>query len=85
MDPVILESPASLTVATGSDVSLTCVYSGTPKPYFFWNKDDEVCFLINLKKLLSHFYALSRTSAEKVTHSSAFFSDLIYLLLIPPK
>ncbi|XP_063687946.1 receptor-type tyrosine-protein phosphatase F-like isoform X2 [Bolinopsis microptera] len=41
MDPVILESPASLTVATGSDVSLTCVYSGTPKPYFFWNKDDE--------------------------------------------
>ena len=81
MDPVILESPASLTVATGSDVSLTCVYSGTPKPYFFWNKDDEVCFLINLK----NYSALSRTSAEKVTHSSAFFSDLIDLLLIPPK
>ena len=78
MDPVILESPASLTVATGSDVSLTCVYSGTPKPYFFWNKDDEVCFLINLKIFL-------RTSAEKVTHSSAFFSDLIDLLLIPPR
>ena len=42
MDPVIIKSPNSLTVATGSDVSLTCVYSGTPKPYFFWNKNDEV-------------------------------------------
>ncbi|KAL5250784.1 hypothetical protein ACHWQZ_G016502 [Mnemiopsis leidyi] len=41
MDPVIIKSPNSLTVATGSDVSLTCVYSGTPKPYFFWNKNDE--------------------------------------------
>ena len=60
MDPVIIKSPNSLTVATGSDVSLTCVYSGTPKPYFFWNKNDEV------STFNFHFFLISFTTSFSI-------------------